>query len=759
MPSTEQEHMDAVWIRLGVPHYPWTREVDEAGAEYYVNVDTDVEADEPPADWDEVLAEHAGTTQEVGVTAGQTADDVLDAVLWPASDHDHADVGYALRPKAKTLKRLGAAAAADPELGVPLVANDVVVDAPFVAACLAASVSPSFELEKALPSTRPTTVLFFLPGGGAPEILKIPAEHTVGDLKAELHARVVKAVAGRKFSKLKKCTLKVAHHRAFALRGYSGETHLESDPSQLVRDSSIAVFCARERLTVKLSLVENKVDSARLKHVRESEIERLVGHRTSNYTALEAQAFRRMHRKLRLESHGASKQRKGKKQREPKSPRASDGRQPDLDVPGPKEGLDLGVPAKHLTDNRWFEISIKFMSIDETGNYIDAGPSVVHLCDHSMTMRQLLDDVACDMLEPPHEWICKARGYDEWLVGDRKLIDYRYIRGRLEKKQPVFVQVLPRSEVIAREFKRLEQDSLSEMELQRQVDQEDEVSDVVPPDVRMNPDTKKKKWTCLPIWHLTAQFTVKVCSAAEVVLPRSEGSKKKGVGTGDRGTLYVQMGMYHGGPKGMLYECRTSEQPANEIDATVWNQPLTTALATKAMPRATVLSFTLMHKPSDDDDARPVAWVNMHVFDHTGILVTGPHTLRMWPSLSDDEMANPIGTCVEDLESQNPMLLTLEFDHHHDVFERLGIPPLPICKVREKRRLFWRCHLILKTIILPRQARDRQTQGELQQKVHVFSYSTPGARTPTRPPRCVERSRTPTQKRSKCSSGSRLPTR
>lgn len=716
--------MDTVWIRLGVSHYPWSREIDEDGAEYYVNLETDVETDEPPADWDEVLAEHAGTTQEVGVTAGQTVDEVLEAVLGPAMEDD--EVSYALRPRAKTLKRLSAAAAADPELGVTLTSSDVVIDAPVVFACLAAEIIPSFELERAQPSAWPTTVLFFLPGGGPPEILKIPVEHTVGELKAELHARALEAVAGRKFAKLKNCTLKVAHHRAFALRGYSGETHLEDDPRQLVQESSIAVFCARERLSVKLSLVENKVESARHKHVRESEIERLVGCRTANYTALEAQAFRRMHRKLRLESHGVSSKRNGKKQRKQKQRVV--GNAPDLDVPGPQEGLDLGKPAKHLQDNRWFEMSVTFMTIDSTGKYIDTGGSEVHLCDHSMTMRQLLEDIACDMLEPPHAWICKARGYDEWLVGDRKLIDYRYIRGRLEKKQPVFVQVLPRAAVIAQEFKRLEQDSILETELQQQVDLEDEANDEQPVDVRMDPDSRKEKWTCLPIWHVPSQFTVKVCSAKQVVLPRSE-SKKKGIGASDTGTLYVAMGMYHGGPKGVLYECATREQPADEIDAILWDEPLTTPLATKAMPRATVLSFTLMYKTSEDEPPRPVAWVNMHVFDHTGILVTGTRDLKMWPS--DDEMANPIGTCVEDLESLNPMILTLEFDSHLDVFGRLGIPRLPICKYTwgadtdtsaSKRRQHASPHPEEVELLERLAASDPLTQPSDDEKVLLYKY-------------------------------------
>ena len=97
-----------------------------------------------------------------------------------------------------------------------------------------------------------------------------------------------------------------------------------------------------------------------------------------------------------------------------------------LDVPGPQETLDLGEPAAHLKESSLFELHLTFMTIDEHGEARDAGDGVVQLCDHSMRMMQLLEDVACDTLQAPHEWICKARGYDEWLVGDKPLIDYRY---------------------------------------------------------------------------------------------------------------------------------------------------------------------------------------------------------------------------------------------------------------------------------------------------------------------------------------------
>ena len=58
-----------------------------------------------------------------------------------------------------------------------------------------------------------------------------------------------------------------------------------------------------------------------------------------------------------------------------------------------------------------------------------------------------------------------------------------------------------------------------------------------------------------------------------------------------------------------------------------------------------MISLTLLHHQDHGSGSKlreetvPVGWVNMHVFDGNGILVKGKHTLKMWPSLSEDDMA------------------------------------------------------------------------------------------------------------------------
>ena len=66
------------------------------------------------------------------------------------------------------------------------------------------------------------------------------------------------------------------------------------------------------------------------------------------------------------------------------------------------------------------------------------------------------------------------------------------------------------------------------------------------------------------------------------------------------------------------------------------------------------------------EGALPVAWVNMHVFDHHGVLITGRQTLKLWSSLDKDDMANPIGTCVQNQDDDGgpPMLMHVDFPTH-----------------------------------------------------------------------------------------------
>lgn len=417
----------------------------------------------------------------------------------------------------------------------------------------------------------------------------------------------------------------------------------------------------------------------------------------AEYRAPEAHEFRRVHRKLRLEREAAEAE-------GPRGQRRRGGR-PFLELPGQAgRTWDLGPVPAQLKADRWFDLEFTFMEADGAGSYRAVGEPAVHLADHGMKMSQLMRDLVCDSLTQFQDLICKPRGSAEWLDGDQPLIEYPYIRRCREKKLPVCLQLVPRAAVVA-EFQQLEEDSRLEHAVQRQIDMEQDATDRPPDDPRMDPDLPPEQWTCLPIWYILEKFRVTVVSCENVVLPEHCLEGKKDAKTkaaqleqADRDSgLFLRMGVFHGGKNCVIDQCETSGREMS--DPVHWDEVVETTTVTKMLPRATVLSFTLMYgknpggapagaaEDTAGDGATeatskppliglPVAWVNMHVFDHVGLLVEGRHVLKMWPALDAEDEANPINTCVVNLESINPILLTLDFEANYAANPR----HLPICK-------------------------------------------------------------------------------
>ena len=113
----------------------------------------------------------------------------------------------------------------------------------------------------------------------------------------------------------------------------------------------------------------------------------------------------------------------------------------------------------------------------------------------------------------------------------------------------------------------------------------------------------------MPIWHITEPLTVKVAGVDNVALPEEEGKKKKkGKGKkaakgdasevwGERGKLFIKCGLYHGGPKGVIKETDSKVVPApSPGEAVPLDDTINLGVIVKTLPRATVLSLTLMHR-------------------------------------------------------------------------------------------------------------------------------------------------------------------
>eukprot|EP00300_Choanocystis_sp_HF-7_P010597 c17030_g1_i1.p1 GENE.c17030_g1_i1~~c17030_g1_i1.p1 ORF type:complete len:1122 (-),score=289.03 c17030_g1_i1:48-3413(-) len=78
------------------------------------------------------------------------------------------------------------------------------------------------------------------------------------------------------------------------------------------------------------------------------------------------------------------------------------------------------------------------------------------------------------------------------------------------------------------------------------------------------------------------------------------------------------------------------------------------------LPRGTKLCITLYGGSSASKVTEPLGWVNIQLFDHTGLLKSGSTTLKMWPN----NAANHLATCQQNVEystSEPPPSLQIAF--------------------------------------------------------------------------------------------------
>ena len=72
------------------------------------------------------------------------------------------------------------------------------------------------------------------------------------------------------------------------------------------------------------------------------------------------------------------------------------------------------------------------------------------------------------------------------------------------------------------------------------------------------------------------------------------------------------------------------------------------------LPNATRLCLTVQNEQTSASKSaiQPLGWVNLQLFDDANRLRTGVIRLRLWPK----EAANPIGTCVDNISTEQQHL-------------------------------------------------------------------------------------------------------
>ncbi|EGG24544.1 phosphatidylinositol-4,5-diphosphate 3-kinase [Cavenderia fasciculata] len=181
----------------------------------------------------------------------------------------------------------------------------------------------------------------------------------------------------------------------------------------------------------------------------------------------------------------------------------------------------------------------------------------------------------------------------------------------------------------------------------------------------------------LPITKVNRLFRVKVVGLKNINISVSDDAKSK-FGDGDRQPYcYVMAELYHGGQL-IATPTFTPTIPITHMDSLHfpdWDRDVWTPfnISIRSLPRETRACFTLFVTSNSttsngtiiassevvqDTKSIPLGWVNCQLIDHKGCLRTGPVAFKLW----EDDRANPIGTCIENLASKTPIVLMIEFE-------------------------------------------------------------------------------------------------
>eukprot|EP00735_Rhodelphis_limneticus_P000750 TRINITY_DN11275_c0_g1::TRINITY_DN11275_c0_g1_i1::g.762::m.762 TRINITY_DN11275_c0_g1::TRINITY_DN11275_c0_g1_i1::g.762 ORF type:complete len:1066 (+),score=268.88,sp/P54673/PI3K1_DICDI/38.97/0.0,PI3Ka/PF00613.15/6.2e-59,PI3_PI4_kinase/PF00454.22/2.1e-50,PI3K_C2/PF00792.19/5.8e+02,PI3K_C2/PF00792.19/4.8e-25,PI3K_rbd/PF00794.13/0.00056,PI3K_rbd/PF00794.13/5.8e-13,HEAT_2/PF13646.1/0.14 TRINITY_DN11275_c0_g1_i1:311-3199(+) len=400
-------------------------------------------------------------------------------------------------------------------------------------------------------------------------------------------------------------------------------------------------FCEAKTLTPKMALVKKSGGGAEIKRKldREKEILMLLGQGSKATCSEEELHFRRTMRRIRLEEIS----RQAQKERHP------------LDLPGITRPT-LGPRPANLADK--FIMLCTFPGGEMTKKIMAKGNQRV-----SELMQDVLGKTRLpgeDQAEPldSSAYVFKVTGYGEYLDGDHELWDYRYIRQCLMKSQSIELSVTPRKPLVDA-VRILEEEIAKEEATSKDLEEllgRGEAERNYDAEVNTAVQTPEDSWTCIPIWKLKRRFRLRIRGVENLKDPPSKDKSDAGKkGSVREDEVYVQGGLYSGGEQlGSTFQ--TEPQPFSKNPR--WSNWLTTSVDLCDLPRAARMCFTVFRTEKKGQELTPLGCVNILLFDFNARLRTGTVSCRMW----ENERANPIGTCVENLRSIHPPQLFVELD-------------------------------------------------------------------------------------------------
>lgn len=287
-------------------------------------------------------------------------------------------------------------------------------------------------------------------------------------------------------------------------------------------------------------------------------------------------------------------------------------------------------------------------------------------------------EVVPSMRADPAGLVCKVFGMRDFLDGDECLIDYGYIRECVKKQQQPRLTFLIRDVVVA-ELKGQQAEMLNEDDLEEESDTDDETVDYKDLKNDFDASSDRAEWKFIPISELHRNFRIRIVGIDLLPMEdRIEQPKAHGHGKPQKEKpkeraselICVNVGLYYAGE--LLHGTSTKQTGKHgRVNNPCWNEWLSFDFVTSRLPRATRLCFTVLnHKSCKSGDAvESLGWVNVDLFDDANRLRTGRIALRLWqtrdPRTLKIQEANPIGTCVDNLASEDPAVIFVELDEYH----------------------------------------------------------------------------------------------
>eukprot|EP01133_Synstelium_polycarpum_P015439 gene15439-18312_t len=264
-----------------------------------------------------------------------------------------------------------------------------------------------------------------------------------------------------------------------------------------------------------------------------------------------------------------------------------------------------------------------------------------------------------------------TRFYPTGEDGDFSLLDYDYVRQCIARSQTIELTFTNNSIVSGiRDEPVSFIDKLLETTDFDDSDSDNEGSGLESPPTSPAASAILATGTKLPITAVNRLFRVKIVGIRNISLVGSSEVRAK-FGDGRQAFTYAMIELYHGGAL-VATPVYTPIVPIVSTESLYfpdWERDVWTPfnISIRALPKAVRACFTLYvtsEQPSDapiyelGGKAIPLGWANCQLIDHKGCLRTGPVAFKLW----EDDRANPIGTCVDNVAAKTPTVLLVEFE-------------------------------------------------------------------------------------------------